>query len=556
MNTKRKTPENTEIRQILQKIMRISKTGFCKYDFTRDQHFFCADMLSWFSEREHAIIQKKGLIALLPMDRPKDVNKAILSAFAQKKQSIEFVEHIGLDKKGLCIFNINLDLNYDADGSPLGMLIIVHDVTRQEKARILLLNQKNISDKNAQFRANQIANMSHEIRTPMGGVIGMADVLLGENHDEKTIQKIKIIKQSAETMMQILTETLDHCKMMANGVVLKPTDISPKDLLEPICLLWQDQASKNNTKISCVYSQDLPDLIRIDVFRLKQCLNNLLSNAVKFTKNGKINIIMKTIRRANKQPQLLIMVQDTGIGMTPEQQEKIFTPYAQGDDNITQEFGGTGLGMSIIQEIIHAMKGRIIVKSKKDIGTTTGLLLPLDQAAAVTPVKAMLNGLVATGVKTSSNTVSDINAGQVSSKKTDERANILVVDDILTNRLVLEYMLHDLAANLEFAKNGQEAIDILNERSVDLILMDVHMPILNGIEATRAIRTSDRPYKDIPIFAVTADAEYHKRVTCQSVGFDGIIAKPVNKSDLLEMINQKLAKPKCQGQNAGSLFAQ
>lgn len=545
MKMNNKMPDTTDITQILKKIMAMSETGFCKYSFASNEHFCCDNMFAWFSEREQKILQKKGLFALLPLERTRAINQEIMQAFAQNKEKIEFAEHIELDEKGICIFKINLDLSYGADDEPSNILIIVHDITDQEKARILLQDQKNIANQHAKFRAKQIAHMSHEIRTPMGAIMGMVDVLLSESHSEKTIEKLTIIKQSAEIMMQTLTETLDHCKIMAHGIKLKPTDVSPQKLLTSICLLWQDQASKNNTNIVFKCSEDLPSSIILDEIRIKQCLNNVLSNAVKFTKNGQINIIMKVIDKPGKKPLLAVIVQDTGIGMTEQQQEKIFQPFEQADDDIEHKFGGTGLGMSIIQEIIKTMDGQIIVKSKENMGTIIGLILPLKTAS-----KDVMNA-----ANQNTENVRNIQSVKTPNSPRLRPENILIVDDINTNRVVLQYLLCDIYPNLHYAGNGQEAIDILNESAIDIVLMDIHMPVMNGIEVTKIIRASGAPYKDIPIVAVTADEEYHRRVSCKAVGFDDVIAKPINKARLYSTIEKAVSKARLRHRNENPLIA-
>lgn len=540
--------DNPTMMKILQRVMTLSKTGFCNYNFADNTHFFCDNLFSWFSIREQDLIREEGLFSLLALNTRDEIDKRIQAAIDHKKQKIELKISITLDKrinsvnKGVCSFKINLDISYDSAGRPVDMLVIVHDITQYENTKSLLQREKSQALKNAQLRATQIAHLSHEIRTPIGGIVGMTDVLLSENHSEKTKEKLKIIKQSAEIMMNTLTSTLDHCKIMANGISLNPKNTSPKALLESTILFWRDKAKQNGITIVQDLSPDIPEIISIDEFRIKQCLNNLLSNSIKFTTGGKIKILMKTARNNSDKDQLAIIVSDTGIGMTAQQQRHIFEPFAQADDDIAPKFGGTGLGMSITKKIVESMGGYIIVKSQKDVGTTIGIILPMKSVTKFTAKTAQKN----------MNNTSKKNPEQLINSPTTRREKILIVDDIPTNRVVLEYMLRDTYDNLFFAENGQEAIKVLDNNMIDLILMDIHMPVLNGLETAKAIRSSNKVYTDVPIVMVTADKEYHN---CVSICYDDVISKPVGKRTLLYTIEKILANRRQRGENLKQICA-
>ena len=260
--------DNSQMMQTLQRVMHINKTGFYKYDFVQRSYFFCDHLLSWFSRQERQSMQKGGLLALMSGETQKTIKQTIRDTLTQQSQNMELKETIDLHKKGPAVFKLNIDIDYDMSGNPLCALAIVQDVTVQESIKASLRKQKSVADKNAQFRANQIANMSHELRTPIGGIVGMTDVLLGESHSEKTMEKIKVIKQSSDLLMHTLTETLDHCKLMADGIKLNPSPVSPEDLLKSTCLLWGDKASQNGTTVSYSLSPDLPQFISIDEFRI------------------------------------------------------------------------------------------------------------------------------------------------------------------------------------------------------------------------------------------------------------------------------------------------
>jgi signal transduction histidine kinase len=536
---------NLQMMQILQRVMHISKTGFYKYDHIKKSYFYCKNLLDWFSNKEQQIIQTGGIFSLMLVENRRRLEANIRNMLLRNQTAIEFTEQIDLRKVGSSIFKFSLETSYNTMGQPVCTLAVVNDITSQRVIEKKLKKQKLKADEAAQFRAHQIAHMSHEIRTPLSGIVGMSDVLLAEKFNEETIEKIKIIKQSSELMMHTLTETLDHCKLMADGVNLKPVTVALETLLESTCLLWRGKASRNGVAISFRLCPDLPPLIYIDENRIRQCLNNLLSNAVKFTTSGKIEIFMKKQVNNKGKTQLVVLVKDSGIGMTPEQQNKLFKPFSQADDTIAVRFGGSGLGMCITQKIIESMKGYMVVRSTKGIGTTVALIFPL--VSGVNSTSALSKNMA--------QNITNINSAAVIKETKPRQENILIVDDIKTNQIVIECILCDSFPNLTFANNGKEAIDILNKQSIDLILMDIHMPILNGIDTTKAIRSSGAGYRDVPIVAVTADEECHKRVFCEVVGFNDVITKPVNQVTLLDIIDKTLRKPRTRIGNIKQLFA-
>ena len=537
--------DDTQMKQILQRVMHISKVGFYKYDFEKKLYFICDSLLGWFSRREQALMRAGGLSALLRVENQEILDQKIQETLARQNRTLEMIQRVNLHDKGALVVKLHYEITYNNEGSPLCALVIVHDISDYEFNKAALKKEKGIADRHAKFRANQIAHMSHEIRTPMGGIVGMVEVLLNENHSEETIEKLQIIAESSKIMMATLTETLDHCKLMAEGVLLKPTPVSPKELLESAQILWRDKASENEVNISYEISPDVPTFISIDQYRITQCLNNLLSNAVKFTTSGNINMMIKKFTDNMGHTKLAIIVKDSGIGMTEEEQRYLFKPFAQADESIQPRFGGTGLGMSITQKIIDEMKGQIVVKSKKNIGTTVGLLVPFRAASKKRNIIA----------ETKICNIRDIKTIAQPMKTKLRRESILIVDDIESNRMILQYLLCDVFSNLVFAENGQEAIDVLEGKNIDIVLMDIHMPIINGTEAVKIIRSANSHNNDVPIIAVTADEKYYKRAACQVFGFDDVIAKPVDQVALFEIINKALAKPRVRVGNVKPLFA-
>ena len=536
---------DNQIKQILQRVMCISKAGFYKYDFKKKSYFFCDNLLRWFSSRELVSVRSGGIFALLPVEERERLEKEIQDTLLCHNPILEITQRFNLHDKGASVLKLHFDITYNDNGNPLYFLAIIHDVSVYEENKTALREEKKIVDRNAQFRANQVAHMSHEIRTPIGGIVGMVDILLSESHSQETVEKLKIIQKSSKIMMAILKENLDNCKLMADGITLKPTPVSPAELLKSAQMLWKDKASENEVNITYEIFPDVPNFISIDQFRITQCLNNLLSNAVKFTKSGRIKMIIKKLTDNMGSTKLAIIVGDSGIGMTKDQQSSLFVPSAQANDSMQLRFGGMGLGMSITQQIIDEMKGQIVVKSKKNVGTTVGLIVPLRATSKKTNILA----------ETKISNIRDIQTIAQPMKTKLRRESILIVDDIESNRMILQYLLCDVFSNLVFAENGQEAIDVLEGKNIDIVLMDIHMPIINGTEAVKIIRSSNINNNDVPIIAVTADEKYYKRASCQAFGFDDVLAKPVDQVALFEIINKALAKPRIRVGNVKTLFS-
>ena len=257
-------------------------------------------------------------------------------------------------------------------------------------------------------------------------------------------------------------------------------------------------------------------------------MNNLISNAVKFTPNGNIKVLLTTQQKEGSKPRLIFAVQDNGIGMSKDQQNQIFEAYTQGDKSIAGRFGGTGLGMTITKEIIELMGGTISVRSELGKGSVFILSLPYHKDSEAS-FEEDCNHLVE----------------QLLDEAKPEPTNysklkILVADDNATNHMVVMSLIESLVAEVHLASDGQEALDILKTTDIDIILMDIHMPVMDGIEATLSIRSSEETWSDVSIIALTADPQYQQKRLCKNIGMDEALAKPVKLSDILEAFDNVL----------------
>lgn len=403
------------------------------------------------------------------------------------------------------------------------------DITQELETSDALRKAKEAAEKSLKVKNDFLARLSHEVRTPMNGVIGIADALIHHHADEAINPKLELIQSSAEKILRIVDETLNHTKLNAEKLTLELKPASPAKSVENVVRLWEQKALKNNIALSYNIAPSVPDTLVFDHFRYEQCLNNLLSNAIKFTPNGTINVVLTTVEKEDQPPRLILAVKDDGIGMTVEQQKQIFEAYTQADKSIARRFGGTGLGMTITKEIIELMGGTISLRSESGKGTIFALSLPMDTKASQ-PSKEDSGALV--------NQILE-DARPEPSKYSNLR--ILVVDDNATNHMVITSLLESIVSEIHIASNGKEAIDILKTTSVDIVLMDIHMPIMDGIEATLAIRGSQETWADVLIIALTADPQYQQIRLCRNIGMDDALPKPVKLVELLRAFDNVLS---------------
>ena len=389
--------------------------------------------------------------------------------------------------------------------------------------------EKSLSAKNA-----FLGRLSHEIRTPMNAVVGIADALIHHDRNPKILPKLKLIQSSAEKIIRIVNESLEHTKLAESKVQLDPHPASPREAVESVCALWEQKAIENDIDLQCRIDAKVPDTIIFDTHRYEQCLNNLISNAVKFSPGGKIQVVLTTLETKG-QNNLVAVVKDTGIGMNEAQLANLFEAYTQADKSISGRFGGTGLGMNITKQLIELMGGKITAKSEIGSGTVIALTLPIKAERRVEERRE----------NTSGGLLDDILESAAEPESEYSELKMLVVDDNPTNHMVVSSLLGSLVKHIDVAENGVEAIDALKKAErenaqYDIVLMDIHMPVMDGIEATLDIRGSKESYTDIPIIALTADPQYQQRRLCKNIGMDEALAKPVKLTELLNAMDRVL----------------
>ena len=408
-----------------------------------------------------------------------------------------------------------------------GYIFFYSEVTAQlriqdDLRKAIEQSEKSLSTKNA-----FLGRLSHEIRTPMNAVVGIADALIHHDKNPKILPKLELIQSSAEKIIRIVDESLEHTKLAESKIQLDPEASSPSEAVESVCALWEQKAVENGIDLHCRIDASVPKSIIFDSHRYEQCLNNLVSNAVKFSPAGKIQVVLTTLEKGGKN-NLIVVVKDTGIGMNKSQLENLFEAYTQADKTISGRFGGTGLGMNITKQMIELMGGQVTARSELGTGTIIALTLPIkEDRRAEDRRKETSGGLIDDMLENAAPAPSEYGA-----------LKVLVVDDNATNHMVVTSLLGTLVKHIDVAENGIEAIEALDAADkandqYDLVLMDIHMPVMDGIEATLSIRGSQKNYTDIPIIALTADPQYQQRRLCKNIGMDDALAKPIKLTEVL-----------------------
>ncbi|MES2588883.1 MAG: ATP-binding protein [Bacteroidota bacterium] len=407
---------------------------------------------------------------------------------------------------------------------------IVQYIRRNNEYKIMLQKAKKDSDDLAESKMRFLSNMSHEIRTPLNSIIGFARQLAGsetisKNQGEK--EQLGIIQHAANHLLSLINQILDFSKLQANKVELVMNPFNPKIELENLVMIIEPNVQEKENRIFFRIVDKLPENILGDEVKFKQILLNLLSNAIKFTQKGRIDLIVKASKPQGEKIVLEIQVIDTGIGMEKESLSKIFEEFEQENNSTSKNYGGTGLGLSITKMLVELHGGSITVTSKKNSGTCFTVFLPYeitDKKSPVTDDKKSLREVK--GINTPINLVQFLKGKKV-----------LVVDDEPYNRKLLVSILSKNKAHIQEAENGQMALNYFDKNWFDYILMDLRMPVMNGVEASKVMRNSSNLDKrKIPIIALTADNS--ENVQNQAAMFDGILIKPFHEADLFNIMQK------------------
>ena len=414
----------------------------------------------------------------------------------------------------------------DASGKVVGLIGSGRDITEIKQMTEELEKAKAQAEAANQAKTMFLANMSHEVRTPMNGILGMTELVLDTEMTSEQRECLRVVQESAETLLTVINDILDYSKIEAGKLDLEHIAFNVRETLEESLRVQAPVAQQKGLALSSETPPEVPERVLGDPTRLKQVVTNLLDNGLKFTERGGVALELRmevgsaTPTRPNQGVWIRFTVRDTGIGIPKEKQKLIFQAFAQSDSSTTRQYGGTGLGLTISAHLVDLMGGRIWVESEPGRGSRFHFALPFDLPDQVPDPPHRPNGaLIAT------------QPGQ------GRPLQILVVEDNAVNQKLAVSLLRKGGHHVSVASDGEEGLKLYRERDFDVVLMDVHMPRMDGFEATAAIRQAERGTdRHVPIIAMTACAMKGDQERCLRAGMDAYVSKPIPPAELLRAI--------------------
>ncbi len=412
----------------------------------------------------------------------------------------------------------------DSSGKPELMWAIIRDINERKRTEAALIEAKYLAEQANQAKSQFLANMSHEIRTPLTAIVGFAELLADTGLSEEQHRYLGNISSSSENLLLLINDILDLSRIETGKFKLRSKELHLREIVDEVLVTQALVAQSKGLEIGVDIPDAVPDNLTGDPIRVKQILLNLVGNAIKFTERGEITIAVAVEEQHSSAVLLRIDVIDTGIGIGPEHLTNIFIPFSQVDSSSTRQYGGTGLGLAICAQLASLMGGEIWVDSQLDAGSTFHVRVPF--------------------------VVNNASSPSCISQHVDQPLlwlggplHVLLVEDNETNRLLFTQMLEKYGHSVDVAENGAICLEKWRQTNYDIVLMDVQMPVMDGIEAAMKIREMERGRDTkVPIIALTAHAMKSDRVNLMNKEFDGYLSKPMTVNDLLGEIKRCLPK--------------
>lgn len=427
-------------------------------------------------------------------------------------------------------------LNYHKNGKPFWVSVvntpvkennelrekhieIISDITEKKKSEFELIRAKDTAERSAKVKEQFLANMSHEIRTPMNSIIGFTELLMQTKLDSDQQDSVNAIRQAGENLTVIINDILDFSKIEAGKLNIEQTLFSFSEMITSVKNMFAFRAQEKNIKLIFTIDKKIPNALIGDSVRLSQVLINLVSNAIKFTSKGWVEVSAELKNKNDNRCIIEFKVEDTGIGIPKDKLDLVFQSFTQASSDTARKYGGTGLGLTIVDQLVKLMGGSLYLKSNEGTGTLFSFKLEFE--------KGNENELEII-----------IKSSEAQNEKTLEGVKILLCEDNEMNqRLVEKLIAKQWKADLDIARNGKTGFELFKQRNYDVILMDVQMPEMDGFETTRRIRKfRDREKAKVPIMAMTADALVEERKKCFEAGMNDYLSKPFKQNELLSKI--------------------
>lgn len=493
-----------------------------------DSHFHYEYVNPMFLERsgytsEEVIGTNVSKILIGPKTDADDLQALLSATKSRKKMETEACLH---DKSGKPFWvKLSISPVFDDEDKLVKYFGVLVDITDFKRRQNELIQAREDAQEAVKMKEQFLSNMSHEIRTPMNGIIGLSGILLEEpNLAPKHRELITHINYSADSLLNILNDILDFSKMNAEKMRFQHINFDLPKIFEHLNGSLGFLANQKGIDFKVTIDNKLPRFVSGDPTRFNQILRSIIGNAVKFTELGGVDINVNLLEYNINGPRIEVSVSDTGIGIPADRLETIFNVFEQAHDYTASKYGGTGLGMSIAKKLIERFDGELQVDSKEGVGTTCTFSIQLSN-----PIIEHVD---------SETSDSDSDAG------TNQEYRILVADDNLMNQIVARNSLEKMGYALDIAENGQECVQLFKKNHYDLVLMDVQMPVMNGLEAAKEIRLID---KNIPILAMTASVMEHDKTRCYEAGMNRTVPKPIKPNLLSQILSEYLNKKERQG---------
>jgi len=468
--------------------------------------------------RSNSLVGKNFFDYILPESLSEFKHKYHQSIRRSYNESVEF--QFRCSTKIYKYFEFNSINLFQKEGLQ-GLILDCRDITQRKKDAEELLRAQKAKE---QF----LANISHEIRTPINGIAGMATLLSQNPSPKEQTTYLNAIKSAADNLKVIINDILDLASIESGKLKFEQIGFSVNDLLRSLIDTFSIQAKEKGIELNFFIDKDANKIIIGDPVRLNQILINLISNALKFTPMGNITIRCGIEKKDRKKNYFYFEVKDTGIGIPADKRKIIFESFSQADASVTRKYGGTGLGLTIVKQLVKLQHGTISVKSKENIGSTFTVILPY-------------------AIGNDNDVAKTSFGGQLNKSYTDLKSlRVLLVEDNDINRLYATSILKNWECDFEIAENGYVAFEKTRSSVFDIILMDLQMPVMDGFEATKAIRKTDSPKNKIPIIALTANATKKDIEKCMAAGMNDCIVKPFTPDELFSVMvkySNKISKP-------------